>query len=898
MDEDRTLPGEADTVGAPELAKNSESTPRTLGRYTVLEALGRGAMGTVYAAYDPQLDRRVAVKLLHRRDADANAALLAEAQALARLSDPHVLTVHDLGAEGAQVFVAMEYVEGPTLSDWLRERPRPLTDTDLARVLAVMVGAGKGLAAAHAAGLIHRDFKPHNVLLTEGERPLVADFGLAQPIERASAGEDDTGRAFNVVGTPAYMAPEVFDGEPADTQSDQFSFCVTLFEAIHGTRPFHGDTLVALAYAISKGELQPPEHDGPRWLQPILSRGLSTDPSKRWPSMEALVDALGRDPGHRRRRWVLGAAAGVGLVGLGATLGGDGTAPCAQGDAHIAEVWNEERASSIRTAFEATQLVIASETAERVTQRLDQRAQRWSTAFGDACRRHQAREQSADMHDRRMRCLGRARVRMDALVSTLENAEAGSVERAVDAVEDLDSVGRCGDLVALASDVPAPPAEFSEAIDELDRRAAELRSRISLDTIANGVPEAEALVAEAESIGYPVLTSRMYVELGRAARRARDAKASADAYERAWHLALQTREDSLAVGALLALMKVQGVELRAFEVGLARGRDADAVIARLAERDADEASLQRGLLALSRGIVEWRREDFERARAHLAEAETSLVPRLPEDDARLANLYNTKGMVLSNLDRPRAAEAYRTALDIQTRRVGEAHPTVIFLRNNLGVLYRNSDDTARAVEQHRRAYRSLKTYAKPEAKTEQMVALNLGASLVAAAEWGEAVEVFAPLLGPESADNVVPDRRAEFARALSRVERLDDAIDQQRRALEGSRTLRDQARTSRLARDLVALTARASPPPDVVAELERVAQAIDDNTDIVVAIRLRASLVAALVQRARDDDLSRAQTIAERCVADLDAHAAAMTEGQRRELRGAVSAFSDMRQPG
>ncbi len=887
MEPDRTLPGELATEAADPAPEELSASPRMLGRYTVLEALGRGAMGSVYAAYDPQLDRRVAVKLLHQRDEHANAALMAEAKSLARLAHPNVLTVHDVGTDADRVFVAMAFVDGPTLGGWLESLPRPLSASDRTRVLHVMVGAGQGLAAAHDAGLVHRDFKPHNVLMSDEDRPLVADFGLAQPIE-ADSTTSQVGEAFRVAGTPAYLAPEIFEGAPADERSDQFSFCVALFEALYGQRPFRGDTLPALAYAISQGDVvDVPTGDAPRWLHQHVLRGLAVEPEARWPNMRALVSALERDPSQRWRRWSVGAAVGLGLVGLGTALGSNDADPCTAGPERIAQTWGPSRSQTLRAAFSATGSVLAEETAERVTARLDARASQWAEAYGDACRQHRTGAQSDDMHDRRMVCLARTRVQIDALVTALEGVEEGALRRAVDAVDQLPSVGRCGDLVALASDVPAAPPQHEARIAEIERAAAELRSAFSLDKVEDGAARAESLVEQAEALGYPVLTASVYAELGLAARRSGDVNRSVEAYERAWHLALQTRQDDLAASTLLALTKVYGFDLSDAELALSRSRDAESMLVRVAERDADEARIQRGRLAHARSIVELRRPDFEAAEAHIAEAETILVPILPPDHIHLVNLYNTKGMVLANVDATRAAEAYLTALDIQPRRIGEFHPGVIMLRNNLGVPYRNAGDPALAVEQHQEAYDRLRSHG--EARQATMVGLNLGASLVAAQRWEAAIEVLEPILSVDSEVRTVPpDRHHDFAVALNHVGRLDDAVEQQVRRLDAALQLGDVTRASRAARDLVSFALGSERTLDDLSGLERAVARIEPGTPEAAASRLRASLARALWQWGDDAERPRAQTLARGVRAELDS----LSARDQRQLRRLLEPFS------
>ncbi len=286
-----------------------------IARYVVDQPIGSGGMGVVYAAYDPQLDRKVALKLLHHvhgADAASQTRLLHEAQAMARLSHPNVVAVHDAGEHDGRVFVAMELIDGKTLADWLASESRSWR-----AVVDVFVAAGRGLAAAHVAGLVHRDFKPQNVLIGGDGRARVTDFGLARSyFESALATPASRGsqplieamtQTGSLAGTPAYMAPEQFAQQPANARTDQFSFCVAFYEALYGERPFPGETLVQLAESVTSGTLRGRRRSSavPEWLHAILVRGLALAPEKRFPSLDTLLEEihghLSRPRG--RRKW-------------------------------------------------------------------------------------------------------------------------------------------------------------------------------------------------------------------------------------------------------------------------------------------------------------------------------------------------------------------------------------------------------------------------------------------------------------------------------------------------------------------------------------------------------------------------------------------------------------------
>jgi serine/threonine protein kinase len=279
------------------------ATPPRVGRYALLRCIGRGGMGIVYAARDVELGREVAIKLLRPElsGPSDDRRLTAEAQALARLSHPNVIAIFDVGTYEGQRFIAMEYVPGQDLRRWL-DAPRHLED-----LLRVFVGAGRGLHAAHAVGLVHRDFKPDNVLVGDDGRPRVLDFGLARPPDApGSLGGRPALPAVvdpratmltvdgQVVGTPAYMAPEQHLGEPADARSDQFAFGVSLYHAVYGVRPFAGEDPQALALSIVRGRVRPatPRYPVPEWLDRLLARTLAVDAAQRFASMAALLEVI------------------------------------------------------------------------------------------------------------------------------------------------------------------------------------------------------------------------------------------------------------------------------------------------------------------------------------------------------------------------------------------------------------------------------------------------------------------------------------------------------------------------------------------------------------------------------------------------------------------------------
>ncbi len=319
---DDELAHTATAPGTPAAKEKAPALGATLGRYRLERTLGEGGMGVVHAAFDPDLERRVALKVLRNLEVggDARQRLLREARAMARLTHENVVVVHEVGTAGDRDYVAMELIDGSTLAEWLAAKPRSVFE-----IVEAFIQAGRGLAAAHAAGLVHRDFKPHNVLRRKDGKIVVTDFGLARGVENAQAvalettlrpdsnppsGLDGITATGSVLGTPAYMAPEQWTGGVVGAAADQFGFCVALWEALTGERPFKGETIEALKAEVRRGPAALDASRLPRRLRKILVRGLDPEPAKRFPSMDALLAALRRS--ERK--------AGLAYAGVGAAL--------------------------------------------------------------------------------------------------------------------------------------------------------------------------------------------------------------------------------------------------------------------------------------------------------------------------------------------------------------------------------------------------------------------------------------------------------------------------------------------------------------------------------------------------------------------------------------------------
>ncbi len=527
-----------------------------IGRFQVLGRLGAGGMGVVYAAYDERLDRKIAIKVLRQDSGQSKHRLLREAQAMARLSHPNIVGVHEVGEDGDSVFVAMEFVRGKSLDRWLEE-PRPWRE-----VLAVFMAAGRGLQAAHEAGLIHRDFKPANAILGDDGRVKVLDFGLARA---GGATEVETGegslmairltRTGAMMGTPAYMSPEQFAAEELTAASDQFSFFIALYEALYRSLPFTGDTVGALAVSVTRGKpAEPTSSEVPSWIRAVVMRGLARAPADRFPDMAAVLAALDRDPARRRRRLaaVLGLVVASGGVSAGAMsfVAADG-GRCEGVAAATTEVWNDERSASAAAAFAGRAGVLGEETWSLIQPRIGGWIDEWARLRGERCAAYAAGELSDTLHDRSVACLERQLARVDALVTAFVVADATSVEQAPVAVAALPSLALCSDSEYLLAEV-SPPADLQarEQVASGRTKLERARAAIDLGDYAGALAQATAVAEEGRALTYEPLIALAEVVRGDALIWMRDSGGGEAALGLGLELALASGDDRVAVESL------------------------------------------------------------------------------------------------------------------------------------------------------------------------------------------------------------------------------------------------------------------------------------------------------------------------------------------------------------
>ncbi|MFO0636802.1 MAG: tetratricopeptide repeat protein [Nannocystaceae bacterium] len=734
-----------------------------VGRYLVLDRIGAGAMGVVFAAYDPELDRKVAIKLLlgaadgrSGEGRDAN-RLRREAQALARLSHPGVVAVHDVGTHEAHVFVAMEFVDGVTLSRWAASAPRSVGE-----IVAVLLEAGRGLAAAHAAGLLHRDFKPDNVMIDREPQPgrgfgrvRVLDFGLARARERPAAAPGDAAVPSGaldataegaIVGTPAYMAPEQLAGLDIDARADQFSFGVALWELLYGVRPFRGASLAELATAVIEGRVTaaPPGARVPAWLRRVVLRALAGDPAARYPSMEALLAALARDPTRRRRQ--LATVIGVAVVGLGAIAGARvvrmrriAACEAEQADA-IAAVWNDGTRAAIQAALQGAPAGLAEGTWTKLAPQLDTYASSWVELARAHCRsRDQGREDTTVV--RTGECLQERRVAFAALLGSMPTSGKTPAATAVPSVLRLPRVESCTDPLYLAQHVMRPDdPQLAAATDPLYALLAEVTALQEVAAYAEADVKATTLLEGARAVGFRPLVAQAELRAGMIAGLAGDKQRKAALLRQAYYDGGGAGIDEVAYEAAHALVFAEGNELGHADAALQWARHATMILDRMGE---PPQTLRRAAVAAAIGIVHDNLGQSSEALASLSQAleirERELGPDHPDVGATLGGI----GLVhYARADYARARPLLERALQLREQTLGADHPAIALALNNLAMVELSQGDAAAAREHLQRAVALLE---RDHGRDHPDVATALNNLGVAARDLGaldEAVSVF------------------------------------------------------------------------------------------------------------------------------------------------------------
>ena len=605
-----------------------------VGRYHLLREVGTGGGGSVFVARDPELDREIAIKLIVAASDELRARAFSEGQALARLSHPNIVPVFDVGVRDERVYLVMELVRGESLRRYAER-------ATVRQIVNAYRQAGEGLAAAHEAGLVHRDFKPDNAVIGADGRARVIDFGLARPAN------DEAPRG--LAGTPRYMAPEQLAGQPATAASDQYAFAVSLREAV-------GEPL-------------------PRWLDAVVRRGANEDPDARFPDMLALLRALANDPGRRwRRRALIAAPLVLGVVGFAVGRRNDapGQLPCDQGAAAIAPAWTAERVASADAHLLGLGTPFAAEAAPQVRAALAGYADRWIRSFDAACQAAQ-REPSPTVVERRSACLASARTRLGATIDVVAAIDVDGLPDAIRAIAELPDLDRCSDAAALVADVKLPPQaqapEVKAITEALDR------ARVDIDAaLPSAVAKTAAAVERARALGYRPLLAVALLAYGRAELAAGNRARAVAPLTEAVDIAIAVRDDVSAVEAHARLILAQVETGVAAEVVLAGVRPVLALAERLGPRDRFGVALLHNHVGVTEQAAGHRDAAQRELRAALALAREVTGPGAVE----LAWVRSNLAMVI---DDPTEQQQLRDeGVAVARAHLGNDHPMTLRLR--------------------------------------------------------------------------------------------------------------------------------------------------------------------------------------------------------------------------
>ena len=767
-----------------------------VGRYELVASLGMGGTGIVFVARDEQLDRKVAIKLLRSdrgRGSGRRARMLREAQAMAQLNHPNIIRVYDVGVVDDRAFIAMELIDGCTLAEWL-VTPRPWRE-----ILDVFTAAGSGLAAAHGAGLVHRDFKPHNVLVARDGTVRVLDFGLATGIGVASGAphagpgasaidlDEDETRDLVVIGTPGYMSPEQHLELPLDARSDQFGFCVALFGALYRQRPFVGETQEALLQAILAGPpVAAPAGTGvPTPVFAVIRRGLAAVPADRWPSMDALLEALGRARMRSRRIAILATVGVATIAAAGLALAASPVeveSRCARSEVPALVPWDASARERVRTSLLATGAAHAETTFARVDTQVDGYMQSWIASRRAACAAAVAANEPHDL-DARLDCLDDRLAAVNALVEALASADAALVDRAAESAAGLPNIEACDDPAALARAAPQPD-------DPRQREAvAEIRHMLAgADTLANAgrldeaMTSAELALARARALAYPAtLAEALYVS-GSTLRERGELEEAEAQLEEAATIASASGHDRLLGRAATELATVLAKSGK-FEAAERWLRHADAA----AGRDPDDRSAA-AMVHHCRGFLLYERAHYPEAAAEY-EAALAIQEELGNELGAANTLVNIGSTLVQQGDYAGAAATFRRVLPMITSALGAEHPRVALVLANLAITHDALGQHEQSIEFGRRALAMRERVLGPKHPDTGATHINLGLALHNAGRLAEAkdhleraIEIHGAALGEDHV--LVAASLNNLALVVAGLGDTERALALHRRALE------------------------------------------------------------------------------------------------------------------
>lgn len=733
-----------------------------IGRYLVISRLGVGGMGIVFAAYDPELDRKVAIKLIKSaggRGTDvARTRLLREAQALAKVEHPNVVAVYDVGTHEGSVFIAMEYIHGQTLRQWLADEPR-----EVGRIVEVFEAAARGVAAAHATGLVHRDLKPDNIMLGKDGRVRVMDFGLARahdafhqgaPTVDATTVLEDDGRTEDdlagaamerirgrlaevgkldasagpsggadtlaaepddaqprvegkdafaaaltktgaMLGTPAYMAPEQVAGKMVDARTDVFALSVCLFEAVYRRRPFVADTLPELLTKILQASPRTPPAGST--APQHLRRAIERGMARRPADRPPGMEAFAaslRAPPARGR--FIWAALGVLALGGGAAWAWLPGDVCTQGRAEIEGVWNGNARRDVREKWAELDLPYGAQTLERAEAEVERYADAWTAGWTDACEASRVRKVQSDaLLERRMACLEERRAALRQHVVSLKTADADSAERALVAGAGLPGLELCGDATALLRDAVVPyDARSAAAVDGVRVELAAVAVDRRFGRFESAAEKIGGLERAATDLEFEPLLAEVQLEYGRLEERRGRFDEARGRLEDAAHRGRRSGADDTAAEAEVELVFVVGFRGALPEQGLWWAKHAEAAVERHREPEIWRARLQN-----LEGVVQFAAGDLAEGLARIEAAVQASETVLGAEHPDTLEAMNNLGVGLRRGgDLVRAEQVHRQVLRRRRARFGPAHPEVAkSLQALAAVLIKREDPGAKGL---------------------------------------------------------------------------------------------------------------------------------------------------------------------------------------------------------
>ncbi len=613
-----------------EAALFDKRTAIEVGRYQLVREIGTGGGGSVFLARDPELDREIALKLIVGQTPELRARALAEGQALARLSHPNIVPVFDVGIAGERVYLVMELVRGESLRAYAAHASRR-------EIVAGYRQAGEGLAAAHEAGLVHRDFKPDNAVTGRDGRVRVIDFGLAQ------SASDDAPR--DRAGTPRYMAPEQRAGKPATPATDQYAFAVSLREAV-------GDPL-------------------PGWLETAVRRAASEDPAARFPSMAALLKALANDPRKRwGRRAVIATPIVLAIAGFAVGRGGDASPQPCDGKAALVPAWTPARSNEVMAHVQSLETAFASTTAPRARDAIDRYAASWIESYSATCAAARRKEPLAE---RRAACLARARGQLGEAITLLGSVAVDRLPAAMTVLSELPDLAGCADASSLVDNIAPPPAAQAKQVEEL----AAVLDRAHVAMLAadpQAVTRVDEVVRQARALGYRPLLARALLAAGRA-------ELATDQRERAIAPLTEATEVALGVGDHATAVEAFA---RAAWAKLMTGKDVAAarqgldLIAALANQLGPRGRFARALLHNNAGTIENAAGNVEQAREQF-----ELALKLARDVAGPGSLELAavrSNLALVSNDAGERERLFQEHVSLLRDRLGDDHPLTLDAR--------------------------------------------------------------------------------------------------------------------------------------------------------------------------------------------------------------------------